>query len=309
MTQSVPSSTVRRAYWVAAILTGVVVLMGSAVCATESGLACPTWPGCFHDQLTPTGTNSAIEFSHRVVAFLDLVSLAVASWLGRGLPDRRLRLFPVGALVAAIASGVFGMTIVLFGLPMVLGMVDVAAALVALCLITAAAVWLSRPAVAGGTPLGRLGWTTVGAVIVMHLLGIVVAGEGSFVRCLGWPVWRVVDSDSFPGLQAVRLVLGVVAGALLVWLIVRTLPRPALRPWAVTLGLLWLAELVMGQVIVGQFTGGEPRHLALAAGYSMLAGAMLWVLILLTARASGEDGVTAPLSPDREVSAAGAADC
>jgi len=294
MSQAEPSPATRRSYRLAAGFTFGAVVLGSAVCATESGLACPTWPGCFPDRATPDGLQSAIEFTHRVVALGSLVCLALASWHGRRLADRRLRWFPVAALAAAVASGVFGMVVVLFGLPMLLGLVDVAAALVALCLISWAAVRLSDPG--APTPLSRLAWATAGALIAVHLLGIVVAGPGSFVRCLGWPVWRVVASDLSPELQWVRLGLGVVTAGMLVGVLLQAWRRPRLRRHALVLAVLWITELALGQVIVGQFTGGQERQIALAGAYSMLAGAILWVLVLLAARAAGEPAGPLPAS-------------
>lgn len=275
---------VATSYRVAAWFTLGAVVLGSAVCATESGLACPTWPGCFPDQVTPDGLQSAIEFTHRVVAFGSLVTLGVAAWHGRRLPDARLRWFPVAALVAAVASGVFGMTIVLFGLPVLLGLLDVAAALVALCLITFAAVRVQHPGRTDG--LGRLGWATAAVVIAVYLLGIVVAGDGSLVRCLGWPVWRIVDGDLHPPLQWARLGLGGVAAALVAVVVLGSLRRPVLRRSGAVLGVAWLAELALGQVIVTQFTGGH-REIVAAAVYSMLAGTILWLLARLAARATG----------------------
>lgn len=289
-----------RSYWLATWFTFGAVVLGSAVCATESGLACPTWPGCFPDQVTPDGLPSAIEFTHRLVAFGALVTLAAAAWHGRRLSDPRLRWFPVVALVAAIASGAFGMVIVLFSLPMLLGLVDVAAALIALCLISWAAVRLPDPRPTTG--LARWAWTAVAAVIAMHLLGIAVAGPGSFVRCLGWPVWRIVDSDQYPTLQWVRLAVGVAAALLVVLVLALAWRRPALRPLSALLAVTWLVELVMGQVIAGQFTGGEDRQISMAAVYSMLAGAVVWLLALLAARAAGPAGTEtehAAYNPDQ----------
>jgi cytochrome c oxidase assembly protein subunit 15 len=250
-------------------------------------MACPAWPGCFPGQLTPDGLHSAIEFTHRVVAFGSLVTLAAAGWQGRRLADPRLRWFPVAALVAAIASGVFGMMIVLFSLPLALGVLDVAAAQVALCLITWAAVRLDVPAASPGTTggLARWGWATAGVVIAMHLLGIVVAGEGSLVRCLGWPVWRIVATDGAPELQWLRLGVGVVAALMLVRLVLLAWRRLALRRLAVALAVVWVTELALGQLIVGQFADGQPRHLGLAAAYSMLAGLIVWLIALVASAA------------------------
>lgn len=294
MSRAAPLPATRRAYRLAAGFTFGAVVLGSAVCATESGLACPTWPGCFPDRATPDGLHSAIEFTHRVVAFGSLLCLALAAWHGRHLADRRLRWFPVAALAAAVASGAFGMVVVLFGLPMLLGVLDVAAALVALCLISWAAVRLPDPGVA--TPLSRLAWATTGALVTVYLLGIVVAAPGSFVRCLGWPVWRVVGTDLYPGLQWVRLGLGVVTAGMLVGVLLQARRRAHLRRHVLVLAALWVAELTLGQVIVGQFTGGQERQIALAAAYSMVAGAILWALALLAARADQPD----PPMPDAE---------
>lgn len=271
------------AYRLAAGFTVGAVVLGSAVCATESGLACPSWPGCYRTSIAPDGLHSAIEITHRVIAFCSLVFLALAAWHGRRLADRRLRWFPLAALVLAIASAVFGMMIVLFSLPLVLGLLDVGAAMAALCLISYAVVRLDAPG--RGNRLSAWTWATVAVVIVMHLLGIVVAGTGSFVRCLGWPVWRIVASDLYPGLQGVRIALGVISAALLFGVLAAAWRRPALRVQAGLLGATWLAELVMGQAIVGQFTGDQQRSIGLAAVYSMLAGLIVWQIALLASRA------------------------
>lgn len=293
MTQLPPVAAPRLVYRLAAGFTFGAVVLGSAVCATESGLACPAWPGCYPGQITPGELHSVIEFTHRVVAFLSLVLLAVASWQGRRLVDRRLRWFPLGALVAAVASGAFGMIVVLFSLPLALGVLDVAASQVALCLITWAAVRLEDPG-SGENRLGVQTWITLAVVVVMHLLGIVVAGSGSLVRCLGWPVWRLVASDDYPVLQWARIVLGAVAGVMLVWVMIRAWRRSPLRRTVVLLAVALVIELVGGQVIVGQFTGEQARHLGLAGLYSMLAGTIVWLTALLASRAGRPDVSSTP---------------
>jgi cytochrome c oxidase assembly protein subunit 15 len=128
----------------------------------------------------------------------------------------------------------------------------------------------------------------------MHLLGIVVAGSGSLVRCLGWPVWRIVASDESPALQWARIVLGVVAAAMLVWIMVRAWRRPALRRTVVALAIAFVVELAAGQFIVGQFTGEQARNLGFAALYSMLAGTIVWLIALLASRAGRPSVPSAP---------------
>lgn len=183
------------------------------------------------------------------------------------------------------------MMIVLFSLPLALGVLDVAAAQVAVCLITWAGVRLDRPD--SRAPLGPLAWAATVTVIAVHLVGIVVDGPGSLVRCLGslvrclgWPVWRMVGSDGAPALQWVRIGLGLAAAGLLMALVLRAWRIPSLRPLGVAVATAWVAELLLGQLIAGQFTGDQARHFGLAALYSMLAGLIVWLLALLASAGS-----------------------
>ena len=53
--------------------TFVLVVIGVVVRATDSGVACPSWPGCFPGQFLPgldAGPNVWFEWIHRTVAFL-----------------------------------------------------------------------------------------------------------------------------------------------------------------------------------------------------------------------------------------------
>ena len=170
-------------------------------------------------------------------------------------------------------------------------MLDVAAAQVAVCLITLAGVRLDRPD--SRAPLGPLAWAATVTVIAVHLVGIVVDGPGSLVRCLGslvrclgWPVWRMVGSDGAPALQWVRIGLGLAAAGLLMALVLRAWRIPSLRPLGVAVATAWVAELLLGQLIAGQFTGDQARHFGLAALYSMLAGLIVWLLALLASAGS-----------------------
>ena len=67
----------------AAVLLAVTVLMGSMVAATESGAACPTWPGCYPGQFGPRfHLNPLVEFTHRVIAGIALLTCLAAGTVG-----------------------------------------------------------------------------------------------------------------------------------------------------------------------------------------------------------------------------------
>jgi heme a synthase len=92
-----PGPGLRRLASAAAVTALVVIAVGGATRATDSGLACPTWPGCFTggDFLPPvsgawvdglgrtvTGLNIWLEHSHRLLAgVLGLQIAALLVWV------------------------------------------------------------------------------------------------------------------------------------------------------------------------------------------------------------------------------------
>lgn len=285
-------------FHLAAAFTFVTIALGSMVCATDSSSSCPAWPVCYADRVGPQLQagwleNPAIEFVHRAISFTALVLLAYAGWLGRHSHDRRLRVMPWVALVFAIGSAVFGMMIILFTLPLGLGLIDVGGALVAMTLITIAAEAASGRGAPAGAPRTRaLAGGALGVLIVMHLSGIVVAGKtsngtGSYTRCLSWPLWQVLELDRYDGLQVMRIGLAVLAAALVVAAVVTGLADPRLRGPAVSLGVLLAVELGLGLLIREQglaVTQTNGINQTLAVAYSVTASALLWALGYLLGR-------------------------
>ncbi len=84
--------------------TFVLVVIGVVVRATDSGVACPSWPGCFPGQFLPgldAGPNVWFEWIHRTVAFLIgilVVSVAILAFIDHR--DRPSILWPSLAAVA-----------------------------------------------------------------------------------------------------------------------------------------------------------------------------------------------------------------
>ncbi|MGV1004953.1 MAG: COX15/CtaA family protein [Candidatus Nanopelagicales bacterium] len=269
---------------IAALLTFGAVVMGAMVCATESGAACPNWPGCYPGQVVPVAEVAPwIEFTHRLVAMsttpfvLAAAVLATRMRLGTGV----VRL-TWAALVGALAAGFFGMMIILFELPWYLGMLDLTGALGSMIAMGIATLLIQRgerrwrP-----TALGRLAWSGVAALVSMHVLAIAVAGAGSYTRCLGWPLPQFVAADRWPALQAVRVVLAVLALGLLAISVIRAWVRPRLRWHGVLLGGVLAAEFLLGAAL---WTAQD--LLWLRAAYSIVAVSVIWAWALLAARAN-----------------------
>lgn len=273
----------------------VTVLLGAVVCATDSSSTCPAWPVCYADKVAPDLRpglleNPAIEFVHRFISFSALVLLGFSGRMGRRSPDVRVRVFPWAALLCGVGSAVFGMMIILFHLPLALGLLDLLFALIAMVLIAVTDAALRRDRTQARQPrIARLIRTTLATLIVMHLLGSVVAGTtsagtGSFTRCLSWPLWALPAIDRFPALQVVRIVLAAAALALIVWIVTLALRHRRLRLAALLVALATAVEVVLGVVIsAGGLASTQTNgiHLPVAVAYAAAAVTIVWSLAWL----------------------------
>ncbi|MFZ0531050.1 MAG: hypothetical protein WAL91_11015 [Propionicimonas sp.] len=272
---------VRISFTIAAVLAMASVVMGAVVCATESGAACPNWPGCYPDRFAPQAQlNPMIEFVHRVVAALTGPAVLVAAILARKVEDRLPRRLAWVALAGTIAAGVFGMLIVKVGIPWWLGVVDLASALTATVCLILATLLVAPDARWVPGPIARPAWAALVTLAVMHLLAIAVAGANSFTRCLSCPL-GVWDADRWPGVQWLRIGLAVVAAVLIVVVVVAGLRVRRLRVAAAITGGLLLLEAVLG-IAVRTGSAGIGPATALAVTAALLFGAMA----LLAGRAS-----------------------
>ena len=309
---SSPPTAALTVFRLAALFTFLAVAMGAVVCATGSGASCSTWPGCRPDQIAPQWQLSPIiEFTHRVVAIAAGPLVLAAAVMSRRLPgaERWVRILTRVALVGALAAGAFGRLVVLSGLPTWLGAVDLFSALTAMTAMGVAAVMVGGPApdstsgsAAEWQPVqvGRLAAMSITVLVVMHVTGIFAAGPHSYTRCMGWPIWQLIDSDLHPWLQALRLALAGLGAALVVTTAVVAARNERLRKWGIVLATLFAAEIVLGLLVRSQ-----ELNAGVAAAYSVLAVALLWCLGLLmavawAARVATDATPPQPAPPRRE---------
>ena len=195
--------TARLAGATAAIMFAVIVV-GSIVRTTGSGLACPDWPLCHGRLIPPLQFNILIEWFHRLLALVvGLGLLATAAWtfarrelrarLG-GLAALSLALYLSQALLGAltvwklldpsIVSGHLAVALLLFATLLVLGLI---------------AAHESRPrSPAPGTP-GLRTWFALATVAVwaQAVLGGMVSTNHASLACPDWPT---CNGDWFPPL-------------------------------------------------------------------------------------------------------------
>jgi cytochrome c oxidase assembly protein subunit 15 len=286
------TGVVRIARWhgalllAATVLTYLLITLGGIVCVTGSAQGCPDWPGCYGQIVPPPRVDAIIEYLHRFVAALTtpfiLVAAIVSWWKAR--PIRWVSRPPLIAIPFLLAVVVFGAFAVLRGLPRGVAAVDVGSALTVLALMVAATTAAFARRADPGLPDrlsvrdARLALWASGAVFVVLVSGVLVAGAGSLTRCLGWPLWGILSND-LPGWpQVARLLVAAAASVLIVAVVVQAWrtehANAALRGVAAAAGVLFVVEMAAGVLMLA---GGLTMVLLAIA---VAAAAALWGLLV-----------------------------
>jgi cytochrome c oxidase assembly protein subunit 15 len=230
----------------------LIVITGSLVRLTGSGLGCESWPGCEEGSFFPASdVHGAIEFGNRAVGIVP-ISLGVLEWVAArrtsGLPSWTVRLAGAVAL-GTLAQAPLGLVTITSGLHPLLVMSHFLLALVVLAgavVVTVEAWGLAHGRAEAGLPreLRRLGLVVAGACLGLVASGAFVTsagphpGDSSEVNRLGTledMLWVHVRMTALFG-AAFLLVLGYLAA--------RRDRSP--RLFRVALGLLGLVLVQMG---------------------------------------------------------------
>ena len=276
----------RRLATATVIALYVIVVTGSLVRLTGSGLGCDSWPGCEQGRFFPAEDYHAfVEFGNRVFGIFPIVLSILTAWFARG----RVRwLFWTAAAVAALTlvEAPLGLATIRYDLPPEMVIVHFLVALLALggaVLVALEALTEERGAAPISLP-AELRWA--GVALTIACLGLVVTGTFSTAAGphSGDPdvverLWHLDD--------AVYLHVRVTAvfGALFLFVLGLLAARRSMAPrlFRVALALLGVLVLQMG---VGELQwrlelpwGIVAVHVALAAAvWALTVGlvSMLW---------------------------------
>lgn len=296
----------------------MVIAIGGATRATDSGLACPTWPGCFTggDFLPPltgsyvdglgrdvTGLNVWLEHSHRLVA--GLLAIQVAALLIWVLARHRRQpglLWPVvGAAVAVNVQAALGALVVwnLVQVELVTTHLGLGTATMALLIYLAARAGgpLRRPTDGPAAPLWRFAvWVTV-AVWLQILVGGHLTGVHGGLAFVSQPMLGVFSlgpvTVEAEAVNVVHRYLGVIVAGLVMALsgrLRRAGVTAATRRWAVIAAALTGVQILLGVANLWSslsFLTVIP-HLAVA---SWILAAMVMVQVTMA------DGGSEPAAP------------
>ncbi|OGF13688.1 MAG: hypothetical protein A2W00_03420 [Candidatus Eisenbacteria bacterium RBG_16_71_46] len=284
-----------------------LIVVGSVVRTTGSGLACPDWPLCQGRLIPPFEFHVLVEWFHRLLALgVSVLLVATAAWvLARGTLRSRLGGLTVLALVLLAAQVLLGALTVwkLLDPSVVGGHLAVAlllfAIMVALTLIARSEA--EGPAATVPTVLRPPGlFPTVGVatvlVYVQAVLGGVVSTHHAGLACPDWPTCNgqwFPPLEGLTGLQVLHrygayLLTGVMFFAAARS---RSAPEPAVRAGAAMALWLTLSQAVLG--VCNVLLGTPPW---LSAAHIATAAAILAVMVTVTLRAAALPAAVARLA-------------
>ena len=276
----------RRLATAAVIALYVIVVTGSLVRLTGSGLGCEGWPGCEEGAFFPEDDAHAfVEFGNRVFGVFPIVFSLVLAYAARRL-ERRVFLTAVAVAVLTVAEAPLGLATIRYDLPPEMVMVHFLVALLALAgaivvLIEAIRRERGAPLVVFPKELRVGGLALALACLGLVLTGTLVTGAGPHS---GDPdvihrLWNLPD--------AVYLHVRITAifGCVFLFVLGYLVARRSLSPRLFRFSLGLLAVLIV-QMTVGEIQwrlelpwGIVAVHVALAAAVWSLTvalAAMLW---------------------------------
>jgi cytochrome c oxidase assembly protein subunit 15 len=288
--------------------TVLLVLAGSLVTSTDSGLSVPDWPTTYGWNMftfPPSKWVGGIlyEHGHRLIAStVGFLTILLAVWLGLSDSRRWMRRLGVAALGAVIAQGVLGGLTVMFFLPPAISTAHAGLAEIFFCLTVAIALFTSRGWIDGyagdGGPgvavvddpgLRRLATATTALVYCQILVGATMRHTNAglaipdFPLMFGhlWPThWDAKIAVHFAHRAGALLVLlAVAATSGTVWQRYRAgvhgeLTRPALL----------LAALVVAQIALGAATVLSARDVWINSVHVVCGALVLTTSLVLTLR-------------------------
>jgi cytochrome c oxidase assembly protein subunit 15 len=288
----------RFAQFVAAC-TVILVLAGSLVTSTGSGLSVPDWPTSYGWNMftfPPSKWVGGIlyEHGHRLIAStVGVLTIVLTAWIWLREPRRWVRWTAVAALVTVIVQGILGGLTVLFFLPAAVSTGHAALAEIFFCLTVSIALftsprWMNEYDPSPSDPVLRaLATATTGLIYMQILLGATMRHTGAGLAIPDFPLmfghlvpprWDAKIAVHF----AHRLgALVVAASAVVTWTCIRRRPSARLDVGSST-GLL--VALIVVQITLGALTVVTGRNVWVNSLHVVCGALVLATSLVVTLR-------------------------
>jgi cytochrome c oxidase assembly protein subunit 15 len=294
--------------------TVLLVLAGSLVTSTDSGLSVPDWPTTYGQNMftfPPSKWVGGIlyEHSHRLVAStVGFLTIILAAWLWRVEPRRWVRQLGLIALATVILQGLLGGLTVRYFLPAPISTAHAGLAEIFFCLTVAIALFTSPGWIAADRPvddpmLRRAATATSALIYLQILVGAAMRHTGAGLAIPDFPLmfgglvpdhWSPRIAVHFAHrLGALLVLLGIVATAAHIWHHHRR-QRALVRPAILILGLVAL------QITLGGLTVLSQRNVWINSAHVVCGALVLTTSLVISLRSwrvqFGDLLVKAPLS-------------
>lgn len=248
------------------------IALGGVVRVTASGLGCPDWPLCHGRPYPAADVHSIIEYSHRTVGTITgvlLIATVVLAWLVFRHQRPLVPWLATASLVAIAAEGALGGVVVAHELQPWLVVAHLGLAMLILGFLLATAV-MSLPAMRGER--NRLAGLAAAASYALVLTGSTVVASGADETCHSWPLCANGFGFDFAGAGAFTMLHRgsvLLIGALLVYVLIRAVGRPASR-------IVALATLIVLGLQVGVGAGAALTDSGIFNGLHVALATLVW---------------------------------
>ena len=275
------------------VATLALIVLGSAVRVTDSGMGCRGWPLCSGSVGPISKFHPLMEQSHRFLAsFVTILIIAlVVVVLRAGDGARHVRgpaLACAGVIVLQIVLG--AVTVLTNNAPFTVALHLLVATLflgvVSVCAVASFIEPTRRWSLRAGP--GRLAWAAVSALYLVVISGSIVVNAGAQASCRSWPV--CVSSPAALGLVAIQMVhrsIVLIGSVLVVAFLVSRLRSTLTAGVERSLSIVGLG-LLAAQIVVGALSALNSSHTELADVHLAFASALWSVVVAVFALSARE---------------------
>jgi heme a synthase len=278
--------------------TVLLVLAGSLVTSTGSGLAVPDWPTTYGWNMftfPPSKWVGGIfyEHGHRLIAStVGFLTIILAGWIWLADPRRWMKRLGVAALAAVIAQGVLGGLTVLFFLPDAISTAHAGLAEIFFCMTVAISLftsrgWIDAADAADDRTLRIVAMATTAVVYTQIIVGAVMRHSGAGLAIPDFPLmfgglvpdrWSNAIAIHFAHrVGALIAAAAVLATSAHIWYHHQG-RRELMRPAALIVG------LVVVQITLGALTVLSRRNVAINSAHVVCGALVLATSLVITLR-------------------------